>query len=683
VTRSTRRLDIQALRGVAVLAVLLYHVWPHRLSGGYVGVDVFFVISGFLITGLLLRELEATGTVRLGAFWARRARRLLPSALLVAGMALVGTLLVAPASLQLQFAKEIAASVLYVENWALAQDGADYLAADNPPSPVQHYWSLSVEEQFYLVWPLLLLLAGSAAVRRLGGPRRVAAVLMTAIAGASFAGSVALVAQGSPLAYFGTHVRAWEFAAGALVAIALAGRTLPGRAAWSPALAWVGLAMIALAAVSYDASTPFPGVAALLPVAGSMLVLAAHAEGSWSLGSVGRRTGLVWLGEISYAAYLWHWPLIVLLGYAAPRALEGLNSLLVVAATLGLAWASTRFLEDPIRRLPLSTRPQIGRMLVASLVAMAVVAAPALGVWRTEVAVAQAEIAEAEARVALQEACFGAGAALDPDGCAPLLTGVLTPSPSAARDDLNDAYIGDCFTYSTDTDLRSCEWGDPSSDFRVALVGDSHVGNWVPAFQQLAEDRGWSLTTHMKSACPESAAFKRGSSPEAESSCIEWNRQMATGQHIDEPYDLVVVSHSTRGATYASSEIAIEGFLAAWQKYLDGGSTIVVMADNPFNTREVLECLVANADDPLACSVPIDEAFPGPDNMVAAAERIPGRAVVIETSDIFCSDGFCHAVIGDAVVYRDVEHLTATFAATLTPIIGQRLDAALAELATR
>lgn len=664
-----------------MLAVLLFHFWPDRFTGGYVGVDVFFVISGFLITGLLLREIESTGTVRLGTFWARRARRLLPTALFVAGAALVGTLLIAPSSLHLQFAKEIAASVLYVENWALVQDGADYLAAENPPSPVQHYWSLSVEEQFYLVWPLLVLLAGRAAMRHLGGTRRAVAVIVALIGGVSFLWSVALVAQGSPSAYFGTHVRAWEFAAGALVALVLAGRRLPRP--WSLVLAWLGVAMIAAAVVVYDTGTPFPGLAALLPVVGAMLVIGAHSDGSWSLGAVGRRTGLVWLGEISYAAYLWHWPVIVLLSHAAPAVLDGVGVLAVIAATVALAWASTRFLEDPIRRLPLTSRRHIRRALLASLLAMAVVAGPAIVTWRAEVTAVQAEIARAEALAAQQQACFGAGARFNPEGCAPFKTGTLTPSPSVARDDRPDVYLDSCITPTDSPAVRSCEYGDPDGDYRVAIIGDSHAVNWFPAYQRLAGERGWSLTTHFKSACPESTAIKRNSVVEAESSCLAWNQEMATGAHIVEPYDLVVVSYSARADSYDDSETAIEGFLSAWQKYLDGGSTIVVMADNARNTPEVVECLVANEATPEACSVPVADAYGPVDNMVAAAERIPTEAVIITTRDVFCADGRCDAAIGGVTVYRDSHHLTKTFATTLAPIIGERLDAALAALAPR
>jgi hypothetical protein len=231
--------------------------------------------------------------------------------------------------------------------------------------------------------------------------------------------------------------------------------------------------------------------------------------------------------------------------------------------------------------------------------------------------------------------------------------------------------------------LIDCEYGDVESDYRVAIIGDSHAANWFPTFERLAVERGWHLITHFKSACPESMAIKRNEVVEAETSCVSWNQEMATGNHIAAPYDLVVVSYSAAADSYDDSGTAIAGFLGAWQKYIDDGSTIVVMADNPRNTPEVIECLVRHEASPSECSVPFDQAYPGTDNMVAAAARIPHTAVVIRTSDVFCRAGICDAAIGGVVVYRDSHHLTTTFATTLSPIVGERLDAALAALAAR
>ncbi|WIB35263.1 acyltransferase [Curtobacterium sp. MCJR17_043] len=271
------RWDIQGLRAFAVLAVVLYHLWPNRLPGGFVGVDVFFVISGYLITGHLLREQIRSGRVELGSFWARRARRLLPGAFLTIVVTGVVVLLVVPSSLWGQYGRELIASTVYLQNWQLASDAVDYLASDNQPSPFQHFWSLSVEEQFYIALPLLLLVAGWVLRRTRGAsPVRTARLLLGVVAVASLVWCVVETRTGPGIAYFSTATRAWEFALGGLVA------TVPLALADTPRVrlvrtggAWLGVAGLVASVVVITPATPFPGTAALLPVLSAALVVTA------------------------------------------------------------------------------------------------------------------------------------------------------------------------------------------------------------------------------------------------------------------------------------------------------------------------------------------------------------------------------------------------------------------------
>src|SRR4051812_33629482 len=247
ISRAAVRPEIQGLRAVAVAVVVVCHFWPSALPGGFVGVDVFFAISGFLITSHLLREAAATGRVALAGFWARRARRILPAALLVLGVCALATLAWVPEVDRAQFFAEIRASAFYVENWQLAHTAVDYFAAGQGPSPVQHFWSLSAEEQFYLVWPVLILAAG----------RRSLSALAAVTAG-SLAYSLYKTGADPAAAYFVTPTRAWEFGLGGLLAFASGRRPRPLVAA-------AGLVAIAVAAATFSADTAFPGVAALLP----------------------------------------------------------------------------------------------------------------------------------------------------------------------------------------------------------------------------------------------------------------------------------------------------------------------------------------------------------------------------------------------------------------------------------
>jgi peptidoglycan/LPS O-acetylase OafA/YrhL len=310
------RVEIQALRALAVSLVVLYHVVPLRLPGGYVGVDVFFVVSGSLITAHLLREVERTGRIRLAPFWARRARRLLPASLLVLLVSVAATVVWVPQTYWQGWLREIGASALYVENWVLAGDAVDYLAHTNAASPAQHYWSLSTEEQFYLAWPLLVALASWVAVR-LGVRRRTAlGALFGLLTLVSFLWSLWTTQVSPPDAYFTTPTRAWEFSLGGLLALWTA--TPPaGREQLRSLVSWTGFGAIAITALTYTGETPFPGTAALLPVLGTVAVIWAGApRHDWSPTAVADFGPVRFLGNVSYSAYLWHWPLVVVLPFA-------------------------------------------------------------------------------------------------------------------------------------------------------------------------------------------------------------------------------------------------------------------------------------------------------------------------------------------------------------------------------
>ena len=310
-TTSRFRADVEGLRAVAVLAVVVYHAGLSQVGGGFVGVDVFYVLSGFLITGLLWEELQTTAGLRLGAFYGRRARRLLPAAVLVLMVTLVASWVWLSPLQARGAARDAAAAALYVANYRFALQRTDYLA-DASPSPLQHYWSLGVEEQFYLLWPVLLLVVFVAG-RRLRTPSSAGAVAVLALAGAgSLALSLRLTAVSEPWAFFSLPTRAWELAAGGLVALSASTlRRLPGVAAAT--LGWLGLEAIAWSMTRFSAATPFPGIAALLPVGGTAAVLAAGCAAP-RLGP-GRVLGWRPLqagGKLSYSWYLWHWPPLIL-----------------------------------------------------------------------------------------------------------------------------------------------------------------------------------------------------------------------------------------------------------------------------------------------------------------------------------------------------------------------------------
>jgi len=361
VPRTTVRPEIQALRAVAVGAVVLHHGWPAVAPAGYMGVDVFFVISGYLITALLIREVGRTGGISLGAFYLRRARRILPAAVVVLVAVSALTLAVVPPRDWADWFRQIVASSLYYENWQLAADSQIPAYADLESTPVQHFWSLSVEEQFYLVWPLLLIVAVVYARRRGRAIASPLLVVLGFVTAASFVHSLLLTSSDHNLAYFSTIARTWEFGAGGLLAL-LATTTPRGREVLRTVVSWCGLLLIAVPIVAFRDPEVFPGVWALLPVVGTLAVIWAGTPATrWSTARVAGLRPVQWVGDVSYSLYLWHWPIFMfaplLIGMPSPAWVMAL----LVVLSLIVAGLSKRLIEDPFRarRNPVARRPSV------------------------------------------------------------------------------------------------------------------------------------------------------------------------------------------------------------------------------------------------------------------------------------------------------------------------------------
>jgi peptidoglycan/LPS O-acetylase OafA/YrhL len=374
------RPEIQALRAVAVGAVVLHHGWPAVAPAGYMGVDVFFVVSGFLITALLLREHRRTGRIELGAFYLRRARRILPAAAVVLLAVAAATLALVPQRDWADWFRQIVASALYYENWQLAADSQTPAYADLASTPVQHYWSLSVEEQFYLVWPLLLILAIWYARRRGRAIMPVLLVVLGAVTAVSFVHSVLLTAADHNLAYFSTVARTWEFGAGGVLAL-LAASPLAGRETLRTVVSWTGLALIVVPILTFRDAQAFPGLWAVLPVAGTMAVIWAGMPATrWSTGRLAGLRPVQWVGDVSYSLYLWHWPIFMFTPFLIGMPNPAWVMVLLVLLSLLLSGLSKRFIEDPFRtrrnrvwRRPAVLLGALG-MLVAAVVGAGLVA---------------------------------------------------------------------------------------------------------------------------------------------------------------------------------------------------------------------------------------------------------------------------------------------------------------------
>ncbi len=511
--------DIQGLRGLAVLLVVLDHANVPGLAGGYVGVDVFFVLSGYLISSILLREATVTGRVSLVGFYARRARRILPAATVVlVTTAVAATLIVSFVRADL-IRKDVLWSAFFAANIHFGQQGTDYFAADLPPSPVQHYWSLAVEEQFYLVWPVLLIVvltlgAGRGRADGLEAVRSRIPVLTAIVAGiclGSLAWSVQLTSDAPVSAYFSTLARAWELGVGALLALCGNALARVHRHAGT-ALSWIGLAAILGAAVSYDAQTAFPGWMALVPVLGTAMVLVAGASGA-PVGAAGLLCArpLRGLGDVSYSFYLWHWPMLILAAAYAGRRLVLFENLVVLSVALAAAVATYHAVENPMRRARLLHRRPRSTLLLWPAALAAVLAC---SVWTTTQIQQEQEAAAAGYRnvdlsqVPASERVPRTTSVVHNTVADALDRATLdSPLPFPLGQDLttlaDDRWDGahQCAARPDDTSSAICPVGDTTATRSVVLLGDSHANMWLPALDQVGQRAGFRVVPIIKFGC--------------------------------------------------------------------------------------------------------------------------------------------------------------------------------------
>jgi len=678
------RPEIQALRALAVLLVVTYHLWPSAVPGGFVGVDVFFAISGFLITAHLLRELEATGTVSMPRFWARRARRLLPASLLTLVFCLAATLLVVPAIYWQQFIREIAASTAYIQNWQLSSSAVDYLQATNAPSAVQHFWSLAVEEQFYLVWPLLIVLATLGVRRSAADVQRggVTIVLLT-VTVVSLAYAILETAANPAAAFFVTPTRAWEFGAGGLLALLSASKRFDGSStAARAALSWVGLAAIAIGAFVYSGSTPFPGSAALLPVLGTIAVIRAGAPATGSAPTaVFGLAPVQLLGNISYSVYLWHWPLLIFAPFVVGATSNKVRVIVLVLSILA-GWLSKVLVEDPCRTnsfLP-QRRPRFTFAFAAAATGLVLAAAVGAGSYANGL-IAGAE--EASARtVAAKPDCFGAAARDPMQPCSNAkLRLTVAPSPLAAGRDPN----APCTRMRRYGTVSACEFGgvsETAATRTIALVGDSHASVMRAPLAVVARKKGWRAISITQTGCPFSTATKVLPEP-SRSKCISWNEELprwfAGHPQVSTVFVTAITGSSVAvpaGKTMLQAKIA--GYRNAWNTLPATVRNIVVIRDTPKVRGDTLECVTrAIADGRAAgpaCAVSRGRALDIDPGVEAANRAGSDRSEVVDLTSSMCSSRTCDAVVGGALVHKDVHHLTRIFATTLAPRLLRMVD---------
>ena len=700
-SRKGFRPDIEGLRAVAVIAVVLYHAGIPGFGGGFIGVDVFFVISGFLITGLLWREVATTNTVALGRFYGARARRLLPAAATVGiATALVVAVVLPPLQARSVFLDGIACA-LYAGNYRFAMHGTDYLASDLPPSPFQHYWSLGVEEQFYLVWPVLII--GTAwLVHRLraGAAARATpyAVVLVLVAAASLAAAVLWTRTSPAWAFFSLPTRAWELAAGGLVALSIhQWRRLPLLPA--TIVGWGGLALIVLTCTQLGPRTPYPGTAALLPVLGTALVIGAGpGTGGLGAGRVLCRPAMRAIGRVSYSWYLWHWPVLLLMPplLGEPAGLPARLSATAVSG--GLAVITLHLVENPGRFAAALRRSAKASLTVAAAASAAaacacmlllnVVPVPvghgAAAPRANIVAVPPTTIAPAMSpeEAAVQHAFAQARDAVAASAGLRAVPSNLDPPLAKAPADKAAVFVNGCVRSWREIGQVECATGDIASPTTVALVGDSHAAMWNPAFQHLAEQRHWRLETLAKVTCPlQDLHITSPYLGREYTECEQWRAQIVNRLKAEHPR-LVVLDMSRRyGAdfgftSYDPAWIDTLGRTVAQLRSI--GAAVLVLGPVPDPGSSVPTCLSGHVDDATACAPARPVAVDDGGVSAERAATTAGGGHYADLTDLFCTADRCPVIVGNTLVFRDDNHVTTEYAQLLTPVFGALADRALA-----
>jgi peptidoglycan/LPS O-acetylase OafA/YrhL len=663
------RPDIQGLRAIAILLVVLYHAHVPGIRGGYVGVDVFFVISGYLITGQLVRELAKSGRISLTRFYLKRVRRLLPAAVIV----IVGTLCVAWAFAPPLLSKSLSVdgifAALYTLNYRLAVEGVNYQNAGAAPSAFQHFWSLGVEEQFYLFWPLLILLT-VLLTRRWW--RELLPVFFLGVIVLSLSISQYLLASDAPMSYFSVESRAWEFGVGALVALAAGtlARVRPGIRLW---ISLAGLAAILFIGFFYTDATQFPGIHALVPALGTALVISAGCGTRIRTEAVLGHRVMQWLGQVSYPWYLWHWPVLVLAPYLWPGVtFTWIVDLGLMAVALLMAAATYYVLELPVRRF--TFHRSVWAVTGLSLMSVAVIAGAFVNSSVTALLTASAPQA-----VTAPAKHVSSKKIVDPF-LGELNAGPVSPSVLTAGSDTPD-YPADCVVSYAATTSPKClidQYGNatsaPVGSNRVVLLGDSHAGEWYPDVYGIAHKLGWDTEVLTKDSCPlASITIENTASDGPYSQCNQW-RTNTFQRLLSEPRPRVIFIASLNYYTADNAYLA-----SGWKKTLQAlqaiGVPIVYLHDTPYPNYAVPTCVSGALTDWSKCSFSRDVAF-HTDPLMSGTAASHGLAARVDVDQYLCppADAKCPAVLAGILLYRDNSHATNTAMSMLLPLVAEQLQ---------
>jgi peptidoglycan/LPS O-acetylase OafA/YrhL len=612
-TQRERNPQIQALRALAAGLVLIYHAkW---FDGGYIGVDIFYVISGFLITGILVRELDAKGRISLGAFYARRTKRLLPASFVVVIVTGVTALILLPVSMRQTLGKDLIAAATYISNFLFALWENDYQNLNSTPSPYIHFWSLAVEEQFYIFWPLFIFI-----LFRIGKHRAVIYGVLATFVG-SFLFSLYLTERAPIWAFYILPTRAWELAAGALLVF------LPELKKFRPLVALIAFVTICFATYLFDEATPFPGIAALAPVIATIFLLASRSQWPPVINLIAQSRVTQWLGAISYPLYLWHWPVLVIPAIYMGSDLNFVQTALLLGLTVLLAGLTHRYVETPMRNATMSNR-RVLRLATAATILSILLGLTTYTQYSNNISIGG-----------------GTTYSLDQIRSKPINN--------------NDG----CHIHIRQTVSPRCEYGDISSKKTIVLYGDSHAAQWLPALDLIGKKRGIKIVSLTKSACPSAEVIKELSSQYDVDDCQAFRDSSVARINRIKPLAVILTGMQPFTAPYSDEDARpwwLAGETKVFNRIKSATQFPIYLTDTPLPQVDIPDCLVAGRG--AAC----DTARP------IAAEVAPGL-IPINPTPWLCTDT-CPAVVDGIIAYRDKSHLTVEMSKHLSRELEIALD---------
>ncbi len=656
------RYDIQGLRALAVFMVIIFHAFPSLLPGGYIGVDVFFVISGYLITGQLVREIKLHNSISLSNFYARRIRRLFPMASLII-LVLFALFPLLPKAYWPETIWHVLASTFYFENIWLAIQSTDYLDSQNVASPLQHFWSLAVEEQFYIFWPLILIFLYKPLTSHQGKivTNALAVCVLGALTLLSLIFSIFLTRYDKALAYFITPTRFWELGLGGLLAMTniYLKANLPRLT-----LTALGLVFIVLGAIFLSPQSNFPGYLALIPTLGAVFII--FSRGTDPLNQTLLQNKFMrYVGDISYSLYLWHWPIIILAKYQG-WGNNNILSFLLLGFTCLLASLSKHFIEDYFLKSPYWKSSNL-RVFIFAFLTMVIICCGSTFLMTNRT----------------NNVTFAPDS--NHPGAASLLTSTPTPQSAAippynyVKYDLPDLYTLGCHApHSTGSILTPCHAGNKHSPIKIFLIGDSHAAQWWPALSEIANKNGWYISAYTKSSCPP-ITIDIMSNGKIYHKCMEW--ALALHDEIRRhPPSLIIYAQSAEQTLPSSTDKSLQHDIIAttlvtmWNNWLSAGLKIIAVKDTPLLREDFSACLGSESCEQ-------QTPYSTPDPIVTAAQQVTAVRLV-DLNEAICPQKKCYPVIGNIVVWRDTHHLTATYVKSLSLPFEQEIKKILSQQTT-